>query len=153
MEIYTIGFTKRTAADFFETLRDARIERLIDIRLRNDSQLAGFAKKEDLRYFLHELLGADYVHEPLLAPTPELLRAYRKRECSWDEYEDRFFKLMEERKIEDVIDRSLFDKRTVLLCSEPTPDRCHRRLVVDYLSRHWGGVTAHHLIPALDGEL
>lgn len=140
MEIYTIGFTKKTAAEFFESLKRHEIERLVDVRVNNTSQLAAFAKRDDLIYFLEELVGADYVHEPLLAPTKELLKAYRDGDLDWGSYEAAFMELMADRRIEDVIPRELFDKRTVLLCSEPTAERCHRRLVVEYLDRAWGGV-------------
>ncbi len=145
MEIYTIGFTKKPAREFFESLRRHAIERLVDVRINNTSQLAAFAKRDDLQYFLDELLGAEYVHEPLLAPTKELLKAYRDGEVSWDSYEHEFVDLMVARRIDEVIPKELFGKRTVLLCSEATPDRCHRRLVVEYLDRAWQGVTAVHL--------
>jgi len=142
MEIYTIGFTKKTAAEFFESLKHHRVERLIDVRVNNTSQLAAFAKRDDLTYFLRELVGAEYVHEPLLAPTKELLKAYRDGDVDWDSYEKAFLDLMAERRIEDGVSREVFHKRTVLLCSEPTPDRCHRRLVIEYLDHAWGGVEA-----------
>lgn len=140
MEIYTIGFTQKTAAEFFESLKRHGIERLVDVRVNNTSQLAAFAKRDDLTYFLQELVGADYLHEPMLAPTKELLKAYRDGDLDWDTYEAAFIDLMAERRIEDVISRDLFAKRSVLLCSEPTPDRCHRRLVIEYLDRSWGGI-------------
>jgi uncharacterized protein (DUF488 family) len=142
MEIYTIGFTKKTAAEFFESLKRNGIERLVDVRVNNTSQLAAFAKRDDLTYFLDELAGADYVHEPMLAPTRDMLKAYRDREIDWDAYELAFIDLLAERGVENVIPRELFSERTVLLCSEPTPDLCHRRLVVEYLNRAWGDVKA-----------
>ena len=145
MEIYTIGFTRKPARDFFEALRRNGIERLVDVRINNTSQLAAFAKRDDLEYFLDELLGAEYVHEPLLAPTKVLLRAYRDGEIDWDDYERAFLDLMTARRIDEVIPKELFGKRTVLLCSEATPERCHRRLVVEYLDRTWGDVKAVHL--------
>jgi uncharacterized protein (DUF488 family) len=145
MDIYTIGFTKRRAADFFGTLRQAGIRRLVDVRLNNASQLAGFTKREDLPFFLREICGAEYRHEPLLAPTQDLLDRYRKQKAGWDDYERRFLTLMAERRIEAVIDRSLFAVPAVLLCSETTADYCHRRLVCEYLARHWGDVRAIHL--------
>ena len=145
MEVYTIGFTKRKAAEFFGALRSAGIQRLLDVRLNNSSQLAGFTKKEDLPFFLKELCGAEYIHEPLLAPTQELFDAYKKKKGSWQEYEQRFLALMSERKIEERIDRKLFEVPTVLLCSEATADRCHRRLVLEYLQDKWDSMTTHHL--------
>jgi uncharacterized protein (DUF488 family) len=138
MEVFTIGFTKKTAADFFGRLRQAGIKRLIDVRLNNGSQLAAFTKRDDLEFFLRELCGAEYIHERLLAPTQEMLDAYKKAKGSWAEYERRFLDLLASRKIEERIDRSLFAIPTVLLCSEPTPEHCHRRLVLQYLQGHWG---------------
>lgn len=138
MEIFTIGFTKTTAEDFFGRLRSNRIERVLDVRLNNRSQLAGFAKRDDLAFFLRELIGASYEHAPLLAPTEEILQAYkRKGAMPWSEYEDRFLALMRERRIESKLDRASLEQRTVLLCSEDTPDRCHRRLVAEYLAECW----------------
>jgi len=145
MEVYTIGFTKRTAAEFFGALKRAGVKRLLDVRLNNSSQLAGFTKKDDLPFFLKEICGTEYVHEPLLAPTQELLKDYRKKNGSWQEYERRFVQLMEQRKIEEKIDRRLFDVPTVLLCSETTAKHCHRRLVLEYLGKKWGQVKAVHL--------
>lgn len=135
--VYTIGFTGKDARTFFEHLRQANIKRLIDVRINNTSQLAGFTKKQDLAYFLEKLDGIEYVHEPLLAPTEELLRAYRKGEIDWDEYTQRFLKLMQERAIENHFTPDQFAVPSVLLCSEPTADQCHRRLVLDYLRQHW----------------
>ena len=145
MEVYTIGFTKRTAADFFGTLRRAGVKRLLDVRLNNSSQLAGFTKKEDLPFFLKEICGAEYIHEPLLAPTQDVLDDYKKRKGSWQDYERRFLQLMEQRRIEEKIDRKLFEVPTALLCSEATAQHCHRRLVLEYLSRKWGNIKAVHL--------
>ncbi len=143
--IYTIGFKGRTAEDFFETLKRVGIKRLVDVRLRNDSHLAGFARRVHLEYFLREICGTEYVHEPLLAPSDEILDAWREESLPWDEYEKLFGALLKERKVEDVIDRSLFDVPTVLLCSEPKADGCHRRLVAEYLAREWGGITIENL--------
>ena len=145
MEIYTIGFTKKSAAEFFETLKRAGIRRLIDVRLKNSAQLAGFTKRDDLAYFLREICDADYRHEPLLAPTPEMLERYRKRRASWDEYERQFLRLMEQRRIDEILDPALFAIPTVLLCSEPTAERCHRRLVVEFLRARWKDVQPVHL--------
>ena len=145
MEVYTIGFTKRSAAGFFGALKDAGIKRLVDVRLNNSSQLAGFTKRDDLPYFLHEICGAAYLHEPLLAPTQEMLDAYKKSRGSWQDYERRFIALMAERKIQVRISRDLFAVPTVLLCSEATADQCHRRLVCEYLCEKWGDLTAIHL--------
>lgn len=146
MEIFTVGFTRTTAENFFDRLRANRIERLLDVRLNNRSQLAGFAKRDDLAYFLRELLSARYEQEPLLAPTQDLLDDFKKRrEMPWEEYERRFLALLQEREVERVLDPEAFSRRTVLLCSESTPEHCHRRLVGEYLQRHWGDVEIIHL--------
>lgn len=145
MEIYSIGFTQTTARHFFDRLKTAGIRRLLDVRLNNSSQLAGFAKARDLSYFLDSLVGASYEHQPLLAPTKDLLDAYKKESLPWDEYERRFLALMAEREVESVLDRSDFEEPTVLLCSEATAERCHRRLVCEYLAEYWPDLKAHHL--------
>lgn len=145
MEIYTIGFTKRNAADFFGALKNAGIKRLIDVRLNNTSQLAGFAKRDDLAFFLEGICDAEYIHEPILAPTQELLDAYKKQKGSWAVYEERFIELMRARGVENELDRAIFEVPAVLLCSERTAEHCHRRLVVEYLQRHWGDVEPVHL--------
>lgn len=145
MEICSIGFTKRNAESFFEALRAADVKQLIDVRLNNTSQLAGFAKKDDLSYLLERILGVSYVHEPLLAPNQVMLDEYKKNKGSWENYEIQFRKLMEEREIQHVLTPDRFTPRSALLCSELTPDRCHRRLVIEYLSEKWGNVTAVHL--------
>lgn len=115
------------------------------MRLNNSSQLAGFAKREDLPFFLEAFCGAEYLHEPTLAPTRDILDAYRKGREKWVEYERRFLDLMRERRIEETLDKSIFEAPTVLLCSEATPEFCHRRLVLEYLDRKWGGIRAVHL--------
>jgi uncharacterized protein (DUF488 family) len=145
MEIYSIGFTQKSAAQFFGALKSAGIRRLMDVRLNNKSQLAGFTKSTDLPYFLRELCGADYVHERLLAPTQEMLDDYKKRKGDWAAYEREFLTLMRGRQIESALDRAQFSQPTVLLCSEPAAEHCHRRLVLEYLSEKWGDLTMHHL--------
>jgi uncharacterized protein (DUF488 family) len=145
MEVYTIGFTKKTAEQFFGLLKKAGIKRLLDVRLKNVSQLAGFAKREDLAFFLREICGADYVHDPSLAPTQEMLDDYKKRKESWEHYESQFRSLMTQRRIEERLDRSIFAIPTVLLCSEATAEHCHRRLVLEYLAEKWGNIRIIHL--------
>ncbi len=146
MEIFTIGFTQTTAEDFFGRLKSHRIERLLDVRLNNRSQLAGFAKRDDLAYFLRELVGAQYQHVPMLAPSQEILDAYKKKgDISWPDYEERFLRLMHDRRIEEALSPEEFESRTVLLCSEATPEHCHRRLVVEYLANRWPDLVAVHL--------
>jgi len=145
LKIYTIGFTKKTAKQFFDLLKKNGIECLVDIRLHPDGQLAGFTKKEDLRYFLKELIGCDYRHIERLAPADEILKAYRS-DNNWNKYQSSFLALLQERGIPQTLDRTLFeDKVCCLLCSEPTPENCHRRLVAELLAKDWKDVTIVHL--------
>jgi uncharacterized protein (DUF488 family) len=145
VRLFAIGFTRKSAARFFELLRTAGVRRIVDVRLNNSSQLAGFAKRDDLRYFAHEICGIDYVHLSDLAPTKELLDAYRKEGGDWDAYERQFLELVREREIETTVPRELVDGGC-LLCSEHEPDQCHRRLVAEYLQACWGGdVRVEHL--------
>lgn len=144
MKIYTIGFTKKSAETFFNLLRNEQVQTLVDVRLKNVSQLAGFAKRDDLEYFLHEICGIRYSHRVDLAPTQSMLDDYKKRRVSWAVYEDRFLKLMEHRHIEDTVSKELLDN-AALLCSEDEPLKCHRRLVAEYLSRHWDDIAIQHL--------
>jgi uncharacterized protein (DUF488 family) len=144
MRLFTIGFTQKPAERFFGSLAEAGVERVLDVRLSNRSQLAGFAKRDDLRYFLAALVGVDYRHVPDLAPTRELLDAHRHQELDWPAYERRFLELMRVRQVE-TSPRAAFD-RGCLLCSEHLPDRCHRRLVAQYLASHWPEVEVVHLL-------
>jgi uncharacterized protein (DUF488 family) len=145
IELFTIGFTKKSARDFFTKLKEAGVRRLIDIRLNNTSQLAGFAKKDDLAYFLQEIDGIEYVHRPGLAPTQDILDAYKKKNGDWQTYETQFLKLMADRQVENAVPRELLNGGC-LLCSEDEPDHCHRRLVAEYLASKWGDVKITHLI-------
>ena len=133
MEVYSIGFGKHSAADFFGSLRAAGVKRLIDVRLNNVSQLAGFTKRDDLKFFLSEISHAEYRHELDLAPTSDILTAYRAGEMSWPAYERAFLDLLARRKVDEHFASTTFDVPTVLLCSEPTASNCHRRLVLEYL--------------------
>ena len=125
-------------------MNDSDVKRLVDVRLNNASQLAGFARRADLPFFLQRLCDVEYIHEPALAPTPEILGAYRNG-GGWTAYERAFLDLLRERRVQETLDRDLFDVPTVLLCSEAKPERCHRRLVLEYLDREWGGIEAVHL--------
>ena len=145
MNLYTIGFTRKSAAQFFGLLRESGAKRVVDIRRRNTSGLAGFSKKQDLPWFLRELCGMDYIHLPRLAPTDELLDAYRKKQITWDEYVPIFTRQIERRLIRAAIPRDIISD-SCLLCSEPTPDRCHRRLVAEHLQSHWGNMEIVHLV-------
>ena len=144
MKLFTIGFTRKSAQKFFGLLSSSGVERVVDVRLNNVSQLAGFAKRDDLEYFLRRVCGIDYVHLPALAPTQEMLTDYRKDHKDWNIYEKQFLDLMRERRIEEEIPREIVDGGC-LLCSEDKPHRCHRRLVAQYLDEHWGGIEIRHL--------
>jgi len=145
VNIFTIGFTKKSAKQFFEKLKMAGVKRIVDVRLNNVSQLAGFAKKEDLKYFLMEIDGIDYVHLPDLAPTKDILDAYKKYKGDWEVYEEKFLELMERRHIETTVPKELINEGC-LLCSEDKPHHCHRRLVAEYLKNKWGNVSINHLV-------
>lgn len=145
MKLFTIGFTKKNAEAFFTKLKEAGVRRLIDIRLNNQSQLSGFAKKEDLQYFLREIGEIDYVHASELAPTQDILDAYKKQKGEWEVYEQAFLELMTSRKIENKFTPELFNN-ACLLCSEHDPHHCHRRLVAEYLRDKWDNIEIKHLV-------
>ncbi|MDB5413188.1 MAG: hypothetical protein JWR10_1523 [Rubritepida sp.] len=143
--VATIGFTRSSAENFFGRLRSAGVKRVIDVRLHNTSQLAGFAKSDDLAFFLKAINGMDYVPEPRLAPSEELMKFFKTDKGDWNVFERDFTGLLKERKIEKELKPSFFDGGC-LLCSEPTAHHCHRRLVVEYLNREWdGALTVAHL--------
>ncbi len=146
MKVFTIGFTQKSASEFFNKIKSNKIELVIDIRLNNVSQLAGFAKGKDLEYFLKELCGCDYIHDKVFAPTKELLDGYRSKKVTWDEYEQIFGKIMEERKIADHF-KKLYSKMDsiCLLCTEPTPEKCHRRLIAEYLKGFDNNIEVIHI--------
>lgn len=145
VQLFTIGFAETTAEHFFKVLRAAGVKRVVDVRLNNTSQLAGFSKKDDLRFFLREMGGIEYVHIPELAPTQDILDAFKKHKGSWSVYEQEFNALMAKRGIENVISRDTANLGC-LLCSEKKPHHCHRRLVAEYLQEHWGEISTKHLI-------
>lgn len=145
INVATIGFTKTNAKGFFERLLKSGVKKVVDVRLNNTSQLSGFAKANDLEYFLDKIGGIKYAHQPMLAPTDSMLRAYKKEKGDWREYEIKFLKLMSDRKIENQLKPEMFES-VCLLCSEDTPHHCHRRLVVEYLNNKWGGaLSVKHL--------
>lgn len=144
MTIFTLGFTKKSAKEFFGKLQSAGVVRLIDVRLNNTSQLAGFTKRDDLKFFTETICGIGYCHMPELAPTAEILDSYKKHKGDWGIYERAFIELISARKIEMAIRPEELDG-ACLLCSEPRPDRCHRRLVAEYLREKWGNVEIRHL--------
>ncbi len=145
MKLFTIGFTQKTAEQFFGLLKRSGAKRVVDVRLNNVSQLAGFAKKQDLTYFLKEICGLDYVHVPDLAPTQEMLDEYKKNKGDWSVYEKHFLDLMERRRVEQSIPKEVIESGC-LLCSEHKPHHCHRRLVAEYLGRHWGEIEVRDLV-------
>jgi len=138
IDVTTIGFTKTNAKGFFDRLVSAGVKVLYDVRLHNTSQLSGFAKADDLAFFLQKIGNIKYQHQPLLAPTDTMLKTFKRDKGDWGEYEKKFLDLMAERKIEDRFNPSLFDG-ACLLCSEATPHHCHRRLVCEYLNAKWDG--------------
>lgn len=145
MNIYTIGFTKKNAETFFKFIKTSNIKTLIDVRLNNVSQLAGFAKRDDLKFFLRELCSTEYVYAPELTPTKEILDPYKDGKMTWKAYEDKFLNLMSQRNIERSIRPELLD-HGCLLCSEHEPHMCHRRLVVEYINKSTDlNLTVKHL--------
>jgi len=144
VKLFTIGFTKKSAETFFSKLRKAGVKKVIDIRLNNVSQLAGFAKKDDLRFFLNELCECKYRYEPLLAPTKEMLNNYKKKKITWVDYESAFIKLLEARQAHTLVTPKELDM-SCLLCSEPTSEKCHRRIVAEYIKSHFQDVEIAHL--------
>ncbi len=144
INLFTIGFTKKNAQQFFESLKAAGVQRVIDIRLNNVSQLAGFTKKSDLPYFLKTIGHIDYVHILELAPTKDILDEYKKNKGEWQVYERSFLDLLTNRQIEQQLSPDLFN-HACLLCSEAKPDCCHRRLVAEYLREKWGNIEICHL--------
>lgn len=145
MKLFTIGFTKKTAEKFFTELQSHGVKRIIDVRLNNVSQLAGFTKRDDLRYFANTICQIEYLHLVELAPTSSILDPYKKRkEIDWRTYERNFMDLMEKRQIEKTLQRETIDG-ACLLCSEEKPHHCHRRLVAEYLRDKWGGIEIEHI--------
>ena len=144
MRVFTIGFTKKSAQKFFDLLRSSGARRVIDVRLNNVSQLAGFAKRDDLRFFLNKICDIDYIHIPELAPTQDILNDYRKKHKDWSRYETEFLELMKSRRIEETIPKETLADGC-LLCSEEKPHNCHRRLVAEYLKDRWGDFEIKHL--------
>ncbi|PBC19714.1 MULTISPECIES: DUF488 domain-containing protein [unclassified Mesorhizobium] len=145
INVSTIGFTKSNAENFFERLLKSGVKKVVDVRLHNTSQLAAFAKADDLAYFLKKIGGIQYVHQPILAPTDNILKAYKKEKGDWGVYQERFLDLMAERKIEQRLKPEML-AGACLLCSEATPHHCHRRLVCEYLNDKWGdALSVRHL--------
>jgi uncharacterized protein (DUF488 family) len=144
LRLFTIGFTKKSAQTFFSKLKESGAGRIVDVRLNNVSQLAGFAKKNDLQYFLRQICDMEYVHLSSLAPTQDMLDRYKKDKGEWRDYEKEFIDLMKRREIETSVPEHLISN-ACLLCSEEKPSRCHRRLVAEYLRSHWGDIEIIHI--------
>jgi uncharacterized protein (DUF488 family) len=142
--IYTIGFTGKTAKEFFTKLDEAGVKRVLDIRLKNSSQLAGFAKKDDLQYFLMKINGIQYLHLSELAPTVDIMDSFKGKKNTWSEYELQFNKLLAKRKVENLMMGELAEG-DCFLCSEEKPNFCHRRLVAEYLQKKLGDIAVLHL--------
>jgi len=147
--VCTIGFTGKTAEQFFALLSEAGVQQVIDIRQNRAGQLSGFAKHPDLSFFLRKIAGIAYAHEPLLAPPPELLKTYRKTK-NWLTYEEAFLTVMKERGVPEKLDTTSWSSSVALLCSEPGSEKCHRRLVADLLASYWrergDAVEIRHLV-------
>jgi uncharacterized protein (DUF488 family) len=144
VRVFTIGFTKTTAEAFFTRLQTAGVKKVIDVRLNNVSQLAGFAKRDDLRFFLKAISGIEYAQQTEFAPTQNMLDEYKKQGGAWTDYEKRFLDLIEKRQIEKAVSPEALDG-ACLLCSEDKPHHCHRRLVAEYLKQKWGNLEIRHL--------
>lgn len=144
MQIFTIGFTKKSAEVFFNLIREHHIEMLIDVRLNNQSQLAGFTKGRDIAFFLKEICNCEYSHEIQFAPTKDILDRYKKEQISWEKYEAEYNELIKRRNVLDIFKTKYlkYDK-VLLLCSEPTPECCHRRLLAEALNKELGDRIVH----------
>lgn len=145
-QIFTIGFTQKSAESFFRMLKINGVRQLVDTRLNNSGQLAGFSKKEDLKYFAKTILDVDYIHWEESAPEHAMLDAYKKKNLKWDEYAKEYESLLQKRRIESQVDLVL-GSSPCLLCSEAKPHHCHRRLLADYINRSKGGkLVVRHLV-------
>ena len=145
IKLFTIGFTKKSAEKFFNLLCNGGVKRIVDVRLNNTSQLAGFAKRDDLRYFLKEICNIDYLHLPDLAPTQKIMDEFKKNKGDWSVYQQKFLALLVERRAAQKM-QAIIKDRDCLICSENTPQQCHRRLVAEYFEESWGGVEMIHLV-------
>ena len=145
IKLFTIGFTRKNAESFFNLLTEAGVKRIVDVRLNNVSQLAGFAKRDDLKFFLKTIGHMDYIHMPELSPSKDLLENFKKKKTDWAVYEKTYLELMAERKIAITMQDRIKDA-DCLLCSEDQPDCCHRRLAAEYLQGEWGNMDIRHLM-------
>jgi len=142
--LFTIGFAQKTAQEFFSSLKNNQVKSVIDVRLNNISQLAGFTKKNDLEFFLKEICGIEYFHRPFFAPTKDILDAYKKKDISWEEYEEKYLDLLSEREVTTSFGPHELNM-SCFLCSEPKADNCHRRLLAEYFKKSYGNIVIKHL--------
>ena len=146
IQLYTIGFAGKSAEAFFSLLQKAGVKKVIDTRINNVSQLAGFAKSNDLEYFLKAIAGIVYEHNLDLAPTKELLSAYRDKELTWEQYENVYLDLLKQRNVARYAAQPLYLDASCFLCSEHEPDHCHRRLLAEYLHQVNTSIEINHLM-------
>jgi len=144
IKLFTIGFTRKSASSFFEGLKKSGVRKIIDTRLNNTSQLAGFAKQNDLKYFLTTIGGIDYFHDLSLAPTQDILDAYKKKQISWQDYSHKYLQILHKRQVESTINSDKLQD-ACLLCSEDKPHFCHRRLAAEYFQSHFNNIEIIHL--------
>lgn len=145
-KLYTIGFTQKSAKTFFESLKNNNIETIIDIRLNNTSQLAGFAKFPDIAFFLNELCAINYIHDTKFAPQKTTLKNYKNKTIDWEQYVAEFDNTMKSRHIEEYIRKNYRNLNNMcLLCSEPTAEKCHRRLIADIFKSQYTHLEIIHL--------
>jgi uncharacterized protein (DUF488 family) len=144
IKLFTIGFTRKSASRFFEGLKQSGVRKLIDTRLNNTSQLSGFAKQDDLKYFLAQICGIEYSHALCLAPTQDILDAYKKKQISWQEYSQQYLEILRQRKVESSISPDELEN-ACFLCSEDKPHFCHRRLAAEYFQSHFNNIEIIHL--------
>jgi len=143
LEIYTIGFAKKNLREFIKRIQSAGVKKVLDIRLNNTSQLAGYSKKDDLEYVL-ELVNIQYQHIPALAPAEELMKAFKSKEIGWEQYVQTYSRSLEENDPIGLV-KVRQGEKICLLCSEDTPKYCHRRLLAEYLGKHIEGLVVQHL--------
>lgn len=145
-KIFTIGFTKMTAEEFFTCLERSRVKKVVDVRFYNTSQLLGFTKYPDIEFFLRSISGIDYIHDLYFAPSERLLESYKKKFITWEEYEEAFAALMAARDIDDYIRKNYADEENYcLMCTEVSPENCHRRLVAEKIAKVFGDIDVVHL--------
>jgi uncharacterized protein (DUF488 family) len=145
IQLYTIGFTGKSAESFFNLLKKNKVQHLVDTRINNTSQLSGFAKAADLAYFAKTVCNTDYTHKIDFAPTKDLLSDYRSKKLTWSQYEIEYLNLLDRRKIADTLHAEQLHQNC-LLCSEHTPDKCHRRLLAEYFQQRFGQIEIIHLV-------